>query len=368
MRGVTVRHGRGIGRASRRAALAAVAAAAWAGLGSCAGVPAGRDVSPGSLGVAETGAPVEASAPMTVEAWSFQGEAGSRIRTRSYRLHTTGRESIHASRLPVFLEASLDHATRALGPLPRPEGVMDTYVMGTRAQWELLTRQLMGAQAHVYLRIPRGGFAAGGRSVLYDIGPHDTLAIAAHEGWHQYTQTVFRQTMPIWLEEGIAAYMEGYQWMPGGAAPVFLPWANVERFDQLRAAAAEGRLMSLAHLLDARPQTLLHSSSEDTLTYYAQVWALVHFLREGEGGAHGGALSELVQDAAGGRLYRRVAARFGREHAVTAARSLTGPLVFRAYFGDDVEAAGERYAAFVREVVRPGSRDRIVAGRSPLGE
>jgi hypothetical protein len=70
----------------------------------------------------------------------------------------------------------------------------------------------MGSDAEVYLKIQRGGFAASGRAILYDIGPRDTFAIAAHEGWHQYTQKSFRAPLTVSFEEGLATYMEGFRW------------------------------------------------------------------------------------------------------------------------------------------------------------
>jgi hypothetical protein len=303
------------------------------------------------------------------EAWRYAGKAGRIVYTPSYRIWTTDSDGVMLSRLPLFLEEANRHYRTALTELPAaPEGRLDTFVLSSRAQWELLTKQLMGEQAGAYLQIPRGGYASGGRAVLYDVGSAGTMAIAAHEGWHQYTQRAFRQGLPIWLEEGIATYMEGHRWE--GARPVFLGWSNVERFDQLRAASAKGELMPLRALLDTAPQDLLSRSvrAEPALTYYAQVWALVHFLREDEGGRHRAALRRLVEDAALGGLRRALATRLGEREARAAMVSRRGPAVFEAYFGSDLERASERYAAFVAKIVRTGSRQAIVEGRSPVSE
>jgi hypothetical protein len=48
-------------------------------------------------------------------------------------------------------------------------------------------------------------------------------------------------------------------------------------------------------------------------------------------------------------------------------RSLAGEAVFRAYFGDDVDAVDERFRVFVSRLVAPSSRDRIVQGEAPRG-
>jgi len=332
----------------------------------CGGAPPrrGAAASPGVL--PRPVSPVEHAEP-----WSFAGRDGQFVRTPNYRIWTTELDPVILGRLPIFLERAMEHYRTDLGPLPPPADRLDTFVLSTRHQWELLTRQTMGEHADVYLRIPRGGYAWAGRSILYDIGAQGTMAIAAHEGWHQYTQRTFRDALPIWLEEGIASYMEGHRWggwggSESGATPVFLGWANVERFDQLRAAAAAGTLMPLTELLDATPQSLLGSAPDGVLTYYAQVWALIHFLREAEDGRYRPALERLVADAAAGRLHRALAASAGAAPARRAMLTRRGALAFVAYFTPDLDEAQRQYAAFITDLVAPGARNAIVEGRSPV--
>jgi hypothetical protein len=261
--------------------------------------------------------------------------------------------------------------------------------MRTRGQWLELTRRLLGEQAGPFLMIQRGGYAWGGKAVLFDIGTQDTFAIAAHEGWHQYTQRAFKQPLPAWLEEGLATYMEGHKWLPGGE-PEFRPWANPERFDELRRAAAAGRLMSLEQLLEVAPTGFLSAAragrgggetSPDAAVYYAQVWALTLFLfehsrpRGGDAGAVDagpGQLSRLLADAVSGdgRMDRAVSALLGPEsQGQGRASSLAlrrGPAVFLTYCSRDMERSSREYAEFVEQVVRTGSRGAIVDGKSPI--
>lgn len=304
-----------------------------------------------------------------VEPWEFEGRAGKIITTAHYRLFTTEKDPITVDRAPRFLEVALEHYRTALAPtgapLPPPPLRLETMLMDNRAQWKAVALQMLGPVSSRYFAIQRGGFATGGRAFLYDIGVFDTLAIAAHEGWHQYTQRTFAEPMPIWLEEGLATYMEGHKWE--GSTPRFLPWANIERFDQLRAAQAKGELLPLDRLLATAPQDLLMHAGDAAVNYYAQVWALVHFLAEGAGGAHRGALEALLSDFASGRGVARVSAALGRQAALTAVMERRGDGVFRAYFGADVSALGAEYEEFMRRLVRPGSRGPIVAGVSPLG-
>lgn len=294
--------------------------------------------------------------------WTFAGRTGQVLTTPNFRIHTTLGDSMLRRRLPGFVEMALAQYQRGLGPLNAPDSQMQTFVVATRSQWEELTHRVAGLNAPTYLRIQRGGFAAGGKGVYWDIGTQDTLMIAAHEGWHQFTQVTFSEPLPLWLEEGIATYMEGFRWHPTQRdLPVFLPWANTERFDILRQRYSSSTLMSLPMLLNSRPQDLIQRSDADTLTYYAQVWALVHFLKE----HHPDDLAAMLADAQRGTYGNTVAAATDQRAASLALTQRVGDAPFRAYFGDDLKAMSDDYDAFMARIVQPGSRGEIVAGRPP---
>lgn len=350
---------------------------ALAGCASGGGSGTGSSTGGARAGIAAAPRPTPSGVVESVEDWTYDGDAGLVIRTPHFRVYSTQTEPILINRLPGFLEGAMAHyrttipAAAGSSELPAPPMKLDTFVLRTRMQWERLTKQFLGDNAAPYLRIPRGGYAYGGRALLFDIGTQDTMAILAHEGWHQYVQRTFRQPLPVWLDEGIAAYMEGHRWAPPtgdrGSEAVFLPWANVERFDALRDAAARGELMSLPELLASAPASLIGpgGDSGDALTYYAQVWALAHFLVEGAEGKYAEPLNTLLRDAASGEIVRRVVAVFGPDGARGLA-SRRGPTVFVAYFNRDLAEAEREYRAFVERVVQPGSRGPIVEGKSPL--
>lgn len=314
--------------------------------------------------------PTISSEPESVEPWTFNGKQGEQITTANYRLFTTEARGILTTRLPLFLETALAHYRESISgaadPLPLPPLKLDTFLLRTRPDWEMLAKQLLGDQAEPFLKIRRGGFAYGGRALLFDLGTFDTFAVTAHEGWHQYTQRTFATPLPIWLEEGIATFMEGHRWDASrGAGPVFLPWANTERFDQLRRAEARKQLMSLSEVLTAVPQNLIAAgTSEPGLNYYAQVWALTHFLNEGAGGKYRQKFREAVQDAASGRMRRVVQTMLGSRAA--GGLSGRGPGVFFAYFNTNLDEAAAEYADFIRGLVATGSRSAVVAGQSPF--
>lgn len=304
---------------------------------------------------------------LSTQAWTYNGRPGVIVTTPRFKLYTTLEPSTLRSRVPAFLEHALRHYTAELADLPMPRVPLETYLMASRPQWVDLTRRVTGPRAQVYERIPRGGYAFEGRAVYWDIGEHDTLQIAAHEGWHQYTQAALREPLPSWLEEGLACYMEGFRWHPSQPnVPVFMPWANTERFDALRALAAQGRLVSLDELVHSTPDELVRKSGDDTLGFYAQAWALVHFMAEGERGRHRPGLLAALRDAAAGTLSRTLVERVGPRDARAAFSTRRGDAVIRAYLNADPATLHPAYEDFVRRIVRTGGRDAVVAGRSPV--
>ncbi len=313
-------------------------------------------------------APLAASAvtagTLSTEPWTFAGQSGQIIRTQHYRIYTTEKNQILRERMSSVAEHALTHYRTAIVRLPAPPQRLDTYLMDTRPQWEAVTKLLMPEQSEQLTKIQRGGFASRGIGVYYDLGLYDTMAIAAHEGWHQYTQRTFKQPLPVWLEEGLATFMEGHRWV--NSTPEFRSWTNIERFDQLRKAVEDDKLADLPTLLESSPQTFLGSVDGSLLNYYAQVWALTHFLNEGESGKYRQALRDLLTDASEGNLGKVLSIRLSARSSQMALATRSGPSVFLAYFNADVEAAGREFERFVRQLVISGSRDHIVAGRSPF--
>ncbi len=311
---------------------------------------------------ASTTAIIESSEP-----WRYGSVPGQIIRTDHYRIYTTEKSDVLTRRLATFLETALERYRTAFTDLPAPAQRLDTYLMDNRSQWERVSKQLMGDASDQVIRIRRGGYASRGIGVYYDLGLFDTFAIASHEGWHQYTQRITMDRdgipLPIWLEEGIATWMEGFRWEQD--RPAFNPWINVERFDQLRRAHRAGRLVPLEDLLHKRPQDFLDSTGEGMLDYYAQLWALVHFLNEGDEGRHSEGLRRVLRESMDGSMHRTLLNSAPQNELLRATLTRTGTLVFEVYFDEDLEGVNTRYQAFIAALARPGSREAIVAGRSP---
>ncbi len=348
----------------RRALLTAAAVlAVAAGCSSRSSTP--------SAGVARGAFPEALVAPTagySSSPWRWTSVSGLELRSEHWVIRSSLRNAAFMASLPAFYEAALRNYRTGLVPLPTPGAPLESCVFGNREEWARYTEHRLGSEAAPYLRMGRGGFTTGGEAVLYDIGPRDTLAIAAHEGWHQYTQTTFRHSLPVWLEEGIACYMEGFRQPVGAPEPTFLPWRNPERYAELRSTARKGRLRPIREVLEGTPQSFLAVSRDAQLSYYAQVWALVHFLRDGEGGRHRAGLERMLADAVDGRVGERIRASDaldsrGKRLASTAK---TGIWLVTVYLDTDFDRFAEAYDAFVRALVDANAWDRVMRGQSPL--
>ncbi len=301
--------------------------------------------------------------------WSFRGNPGRVYYTPSAIVRTTTNDRIIKRRLPTFVERSVIHYQHAITTLPPVDEPIETYLLGTRIQWEQLTTAMLDEKASIYLQIERGGFAFGNQGVFYDIGPRDTFVICAHEGWHQYANGALTNPLPVWLDEGIACFMEGFKWDAAAPdRPRFLPWANTERYDQLRLAASAGTLISLHALVSNRPQDLIarNASGDQLLTWYAQSWALVHFLYEAEGSRFRAGFQQMLLDAAAGTLHEHIDTTLGQGSSRALRTRRTGPEILHAYLPQYTLAElDDAYQQFIKRIVRTGGRDAIVAGRSP---
>jgi len=300
------------------------------------------------------------------ERWSYQGNDGWTYYTPGATIRTTISDRQLLIRIPAFVELSQIHARTALTTLPPTTDPVDTYFLGSRRQWETMTKKLLKDRAGVYLSIERGGFSVGTTGVYYDLGPRDSFTIAAHEGWHQYAHSVMIDRLPVWLDEGIACYLEGFRWDEiSPDTPRFLPWANLERYDQLRKAHAAGSLMSLHTLVSNRPQDLMATDKGGArvLTYYAQHWALVHFFREYQGGQYASGLARVLQLTLRGELLENLSEADARSMRVR--RSGAGVLSIIAP-GIPLRELDAQYQQFIRDIVRPGGRNAALSGKSPV--
>ena len=309
-----------------------------------------------------------------VEPWSFNGTDGELVTTSTHRLHLTIPSGRLRSELPTFMETALEHYRTMITSLtddpealPPPPERLNVFLFADRDDWADWTRKRLGRDARLYLSIERGGYTYDSESVLFDIGRFDTLCILAHEGWHQYTQSYFPHPLPVWIEEGLATFAEGHRFRRSDQKPVFMPWRNLERFGQLRMSRSRGRLIPIDDLLNQPPQTFVVKGEQQLLTYYAQVWLLMHYLAEGHGGKYRDGLAQLVKDAANGRIATRLydANRTANRRGIRASPDMADAFI-AAYFNEDVEAFKVGYTDFLEEVISSGNGMHIWRGNSPI--
>ncbi|MSR41086.1 MAG: DUF1570 domain-containing protein [Phycisphaerales bacterium] len=300
--------------------------------------------------------------------WAWKTFQGEEYDLGSVVLRSTLRDPLLRDRVLSFLPLMMDHYRTALVPLAAPRDAPLFFIFGTRNEWMAYTRLRIPNEAATYEKIGRGGYTIEGESVLYDLGRFDTFTIVAHEGWHAFTQSNFEQPLPVWLEEGIACFMEGSRRTRGEGKVEFMPWRNFERYSELRDAHARKRLIPLESLLADYPQSFLEDGRSALLTYYAQVWALVHFLNEGMDGKYHAGLVRILAHARDGKiaetLWSSRRSGIAGERRMMLARQL-GPAVLREYFNEDVAQLTREYDAYVQDLCTKGSWERVFRGDRP---
>jgi tetratricopeptide (TPR) repeat protein len=143
----------------------------------------------------------------------------------------------------------------------------------------------------------------------YDIalaldGYEESARIVFHEYAHLLVQNATR-TIPVWLNEGLAEYYSTYALDPAGKrAAIGRP--IVEHIALLR-----DRFMTLSQLIAVGTSSALYNESDRRSIFYAEAWALTHFLmvqvpngpaginRYATGIARGGDPDNVFQEAFG---------------------------------------------------------------------
>jgi hypothetical protein len=297
------------------------------------------------------------------------GPAGQLVTTPHYLLYSTLEDGWLSEKIPAYLETALLHYRTAITDLPVPKEQLETYVLGERRQWQAFTRMMLPGESGLYLSLGKGGYTTEGIAVLYDIGRWDTLCITAHEGWHQYCQNNFKETLPAWIDEGIATYMEGCRFDRSSEVASFMPWRNFERFNELRSCYRRGMMFPLFDIISRSPQYFLQQGQEYLLSYYAQVWVLTHYLMEGEGGRYRPGLERMLKDAQEGTLGRTLIESPRLEEIPRrrrTSRAMRGLAVAMVYFDTTIEELETGYRDFIELVVARGSGSSIWRGRSPV--
>jgi hypothetical protein len=285
--------------------------------------------------------------------WSFADHSGQFIQTAHFHIYTTVRDPVFQHLLIRVLEATHDRIAPN-NPDFRSTKAFDCYVFASRRQWETYTRAQAGSNAPIYLQISAGGYCQDGIFAGYDIGREQTLAVVAHEAFHQYSWFAFKDRLPSWLEEGLATQNEAIQWVD--AQPIFRPELNFSRFDALRQALRNNNLFRLSDLLSTHAGRVIRMPQASIDAYYAQLWSLVLFLQHSP--VYAPRLKTLLRDAGDGRLTPALAGT-----SVTQAEidnftehwnSVAGPAYTQKYLNNDLPALERDYRDWLRQFSRTG--------------
>ena len=241
-----------------------------------------------------------ASTPYIHSLQRWQGDFGLIIETTHYRIFTTEKDPLILVTLPKFLECAHTAYQDMLGYRLKKTRISDIYHFAARKQWEDFTENYTGDMWPIYRNINRGAYYLNGICVSYNIGRNATMSALAHEGWHQFSRQNFKYALPSWLDEGLAMQFEAFTYQDGKYH--FRPSRNLNRLGALKQAMnasyrGERQLFTLPQLISLNPgQIIIRKDKALTGEYYAQVYALIRFLREYDYGRYKPYLTGMLVD------------------------------------------------------------------------
>lgn len=322
--------------------------AAWHGIWAATRSRGGHVIAGLLAGALLAGCHATTRIPETVQFetgdWKFGATPGRKITTEHYVIYTTLNDTVLIDALPQFVEGCYLHYRELIAPNRDPNDRMPVFLFATRPQWEAFTRKFTGERATTFLKVRNGGYSERGVSVIEFVANSITFPLFAHEGFHQYLYHQVNSEVPAWLNEGLAVECEGQRWGAKGLKE-FDPWYNPARRNVLAQALIANKLHPLRELLRTNAGEVISGSSQSVATYYAQLWALVIFLREGEQGRHKAGFEELLTALRDPDFARQ--ARVSYIWSESDEFNL-GEALFRRYIGDDLPKIEDEYFAFMR--------------------
>lgn len=300
-----------------------------------------------ACGGAPKSAPAGADVRFESESWRYQGRLGRRLTTAHYEVYTTLDDQVLLDAIPQALESAYQFYRQLVPTAREPQRRMPVYLFARRSEWADFTRRLAGPRAATLLKVRRGGYTERGVAAAEYVSHATTFPLLAHEGFHQFVDHCLGQRLPAWLNEGLAVLCEGQRWGAGGLEG-FDPWHNPTRREALAEALLRNELYPLPELLRLSAGQVVGDSARRVGTYYAQLWALMLFLREGEQGRYAAGFDRLRQALGTQDLTPLAQAAFVSSAAPTCD---FGCELFRSFIHDDLATVEQQYAAFMRRQV-----------------
>ncbi len=291
--------------------------------------------------------PVLEDVPFETTAWQYRGHAGHRVTTEHYEVYTTLSDEMLLASLPQAMEAAYLYYRRLVPTIGEPEQRMRVYLFARRSEWADFTRRFAGPRAKTLLKVRRGGYTERGLAVMEYVAHSITFPLVAHEGFHQYLYHCVDRRVPAWLNEGLAVLCEGQRWGDVGLKE-FDPWHNPPRRNTLAEALLRNELRPLDELLQINAGHVVGETTRTIGTYYAQLWALMLFLQEGQEGKYAPGFTRLRDTLASQDLepFARAAHVRSGAHTFSFGREL-----FCNFISDDLETMQREYFAFMRQKI-----------------
>lgn len=297
------------------------------------------------------------------ECVTAEDRLGLKISTVHYAIHTNLDDPLVLRQLSFFLESAFRAYQQSVGSDFAIDRLLTVYMFKERQQWEDFTRFWTGPRANMFLKITAGAYYVKGACVAYHLSRQSNFSVLAHEGWHQFSDELFAYRLPAWLDEGLATLFEAYQWQTGQVD--FDPRFNANRLMALQVALAGDHLYPLETLLtvDAGHIVARAAYAGDTEqqqlsigTYYAQLYALIRFLREDNYGQRLLGFHRMLDDARRGQWLLaeplRQEAQQRLDSPTRAWNAQVGPWAFQTYIGPQPQELENAFRAFCHKTLR----------------
>ncbi len=285
--------------------------------------------------------------------WNTGYNTGVKLSSDHYDIYATTTNRILLQYLPGFMEAAYKNYHRISGLPARPlDKHMQIYMMGSKDEWRALTQHIFGTHSKIFLSIDAGGYCHQGICVFWDFGGLGTLAVASHEGCHQFLYHRMKNQLPMWLEEGLCTTAEGYN--VHNDLVEFTPDRNAIRFTNLRTAIVQNLWVPTQKLLPMDGGDAVQGGlPEAAVGYYGQLWALARFLRTEP--KYSGGYHKMMAAAEAGEFYKAlevppVAVDELRAKGRAYNRVISEKL-FRYYITDDLDTFEREFYAFASKLV-----------------
>jgi hypothetical protein len=291
-----------------------------------------------------------------MERWDAAGVEGACIETQHYQVFTTLIDPLMLRQVPSFVESAYRAYESQVPYRIQCMRKFKIYLFSDRMGWEQFTRVFTGPDAETYLKIREGAYVYNGICIAYNIGREQTFSVIGHEGWHQFNQGYFTYRLPSWLDEGVATLFETCRYKQGVFE--FRPQDNLMRLVTLRKVMQKERMISVADLISLNPVQVLDGYGNDTdaaMTFYAQTYAMVRFLREY---GYGRRLTKYHNLLLGGlrgtwpiEPYLVQMAADRNIPLTVAWNSRVSPILFKMYIDQDMELINAQYRQFCNDII-----------------